>query len=91
MSISFFFLGLAPFGATQPHTYKFISDISRNKDQISSNFLAINLVYRATSICLKMLKYVTPSSCNPTPHSHIGDISGNYEWISTKFSAIIVY
>jgi len=35
-----------------------------------------------------MLKYVTPIGATPSPHSYIGDISGNYERISTKFSVI---
>jgi len=32
-----------------------------------------------------MLKYVTLSGGNPTPHSNIGDISGNYERILQNF------
>jgi len=40
----------------------------------------------------KMMKYVTPSWDDPIPpHTNIGDISGNYELISTKLSVIILY
>jgi len=34
------------------------------------------------------LKYVTPRGATPPQHTIIGDISGNYERISTKFSVI---
>jgi len=35
-----------------------------------------------------MLPLLGVTHCYPTPHSKIADISGSYERISTKFSAI---
>jgi len=43
---------------------------------------------KTSEICQVKVKYVTPSGGKPIPHSNIGDISGNYEQISTKFSRI---
>jgi len=34
------------------------------------------------------MKYVTPHGATPPQHTIIGDISSNYERISTKFSVI---
>jgi len=52
-------------------------------------FLVISPLIRKWVLSEKMFKYVTPLLGQPPPpHFKVGDIFGNYERISTKFSVI---